>query len=77
MPACPVCRAEESREELVDEVFRIDGQYVLIGGIPAAVCARCGEQAFSRETTEKVRAMVHGEAKATKSVPMQVFNFVS
>ena len=77
MPACPVCHAEESREELIDEVFRVDGQYVLVGGIPAVVCARCGEQAFSRETTEKVRAMVHGKAKATKSVPMQVFDFAS
>ena len=75
MPACPVCHAEESREERVDEVFRIDGQYVLVGGIPAVVCVQCGEQAFSRETTERVRAMVHGEAKAAKSVSMQVFDF--
>ena len=75
MSACPVCHAEESREERVDEVFRIDGQYVLVGGIPAVVCVRCGEQAFSRETTERVRAMVHGEAKADKSVSMQVFDF--
>ena len=45
---------------------RIDGQYVLVGGIPAAVCVRCGEQAFSRETIEKVRTMIHGEAKAAK-----------
>ena len=77
MPVCPVCHAEESREERVDEVFRIDGQCVLVGGIPAAVCARCGEQAFSRETVEKVRSIVHGEAKATKPVSMQVFDFVS
>ena len=77
MPVCPVCHAEESREERVDEVFCIDGQYVLVGGIPAVVCVRCGEQAFSRETTERVRAMVHGKAKAAKSVSMQVFDFVS
>ena len=77
MTACPVCRAEESREERVDEVFRIGGQYVLVGGIPAMVCARCGEQAFSRETVEKIRVMVHGEAKAIKSVPLQVFDFAS
>lgn len=75
MPVCPLCHAEESREERVDEVFRIDGQYLLVGGIPAVVCVRCGEQAFSRETTERVRAMVHGETKATKSVSMPVFDF--
>jgi YgiT-type zinc finger domain-containing protein len=77
MPVCPVCHAEESREERVDEVFRIDGEYVLVGGIPAIICARCGEQAFSRETVDKIRTMVHGEAKATKSVSMQVFDFAS
>ena len=58
MPVCPVCHAEESREERVDEVFRIDGEYVLVGGIPAMVCARCGEQAFSRETVGKGKGML-------------------
>ena len=74
---CVVCSAKESREELVDEVFIVDGHYVLVGRIPAEVCARCGEQTFSRETTEKARLMVHGEAKATVSVSMQVFDFAS
>ena len=43
MPVCPIRHAEESREERVEEVFGIDGQYVLVGGIPAVVCAQCGE----------------------------------
>ena len=75
MFTCPVCHSQESREELVDEVFRVDGRYALVGDIPAAVCVRCGEQAFSRETTEKVRLMVHGEAESTTSIPIQVFDF--
>lgn len=58
MSTCAVCHAEENREALVDEVFHVDGQYVLVGGIPAVVCGRCGEQTFSRETAEKVRLMV-------------------
>ena len=77
MSACPVCHAEENRQEWVDEVFRIDRQYVLVGGIPAVVCVRCGEHAFSRQTVEKVRTMVHGKAKPTGSVSMRVFEFVS
>ena len=75
MFTCMVCHAEASREELVDEVFKVDGQYVLVGGVPSTVCSRCGERSFSRETTEKVRLMVHGEAQATKSVPMRVYEF--
>ena len=77
MLGCPVCHAEESKEEQVDEVFRVDGQYVLVGGIPSEVCVRCAEQAFSKETVEKVRSMVHGEAEASKSVSMRVFDYLS
>ena len=75
MFTCIVCHAEESREELVDEVFKLDGRYVLVTGAPSTVCGRCGERSFSRETTEKVRLMVHGGAQAARSVPLQVYEF--
>ena len=77
MFTCAVCHAEENRKELVDEVFRVDGRYVLVDSIPAVVCSRCGEQTFSREAVEKVRLMVHGEAKAIAALSMQVFRFAS
>lgn len=72
---CTICHSQESRGELVEEVFRVGGRYVLVGGVPSTVCQRCGERSFSRETTEKVRKLVHEEAKAAKSVPMQVYEF--
>ena len=55
----------------------MDGRWVLVGGIPALVCGRCGEQTFSRETAEKVRLMLHGEGEAKTSVSMQVYDFAS
>ena len=76
MFACPVCHSRESREELTEEVFQMDGKYVLVDHIPATVCVRCGEETFSRETTEKVRLLVHGQAKPTKSIALDVFEFV-
>ena len=75
MFTCGVCHGKESRSESVDEFFQADGRHVLVGGVPSTVCDRCGERSFSRETTEKVRQLVHGEAKAAKSVPMQVYEF--
>ena len=75
MFTCSICGAREGREEFVEEVFRIDGNYVLVGHIPASVCARCGEETFSRETTERVRVMVHGQAQPTKSIALKVFEF--
>ena len=74
---CNVCNAEESQPETVEEVFRVDGRYVLVGGVPSTVCRRCGERSFSRETTERVRLLVHGQAEAAKSVSMQVYEFAS
>ena len=70
-----VCRATEFRTELVSEVFIVDGKRILVEQIPARVCTHCGEATFSRETTEKVRCMVHGEARPVGVVTMEVYEF--
>jgi HTH-type transcriptional regulator/antitoxin MqsA len=72
---CHVCGKTETRQELVSEVFDIDGKPARVEAIPAVVCTNCGEATFSRETTERVRRMVHGEAKPVKSVQMDVFAY--
>ena len=75
MARCSSCGARESRTAMVEEVFRIDGAYVLVDHIPAQVCARCGDETFSRETTERIRLMVHSQATPTRSVPLRVFEY--
>ena len=72
---CHVCGKTESRQELVSEVFDIDGRLVRVEQIPATVCTHCGEPVFSRDTSERVRRMVHGEAKPIKSIQMDVFAY--
>lgn len=72
---CCVCGSTEAHDELVDEVFQLDGKPVLVQSIPARVCSRCGEATFSRVTTEKIRRMVHGAAEPVKAVQMDVFAF--
>lgn len=72
---CHVCGKTDGRQKFVSEVFDIDGKVVRVENIPANVCTQCGESVFSSETTEKVRRMVHGEAKPIKSVQMDVFAF--
>jgi len=72
---CHVCGSNEAREEFVDEVFNLNGRHVLVENIPARICARCGDKTFSRETTERIRRFVHGEAEPVKSVPMEVFEY--
>jgi HTH-type transcriptional regulator / antitoxin MqsA len=72
---CHLCDVMAARQVLVDEVFVIDGKHVLVEGIPAHVCVRCGEATFSRETTERVRRMVHGEAQPVRIAAMDVFAY--
>ncbi len=77
MFVCAVCGCKDSRSEVVDEVFKIDGEYVLMERIPAEVCSRCGEHSFSLETAETVRQSVNGGAAQSRSIEMRVFEFVS
>ena len=72
---CHICGTMEARQVSVDEVFVIDGKHVLVEGISADACARCGEATFSRETTERIRRMVHGEAHPVRAVTIGVFAY--
>ena len=75
MELCQVCGSDEFRDDVVSEVFQIDGRPILVENIPARICTRCGEPAFSRETTEKIRRMLHGEARPVRTVRMDVFAY--
>jgi YgiT-type zinc finger domain-containing protein len=70
-----VCGSLEMKAELVNEVFLVDGKFIVVEQIPAQICSHCGEATFSRETTEKIRRMVHGEAQPVKSIQVDVFAF--
>ena len=72
---CHVCSSTEAKKEYINEIFQIDNKRVLVEHIPAVVCVRCGEETFSRETTEQIRQMVHGEAKPVESISREVFTF--
>ena len=75
MTSCHVCGSLEFENREVDEIFQIESQPVLVEHIPARVCARCGEAVFSRETTEHIRRIVHGEAKPLRTMQLNEFSF--
>lgn len=77
MSECAVCGCNQSRPDLVDEVFQVDGAYVLVEHIPAKICTRCGEKSISLETVEAVRLTIKGGASPYRSVRMSVFEFQS
>ena len=73
MFSCLVCGHNAAEPKVVSEVFNLEGRRVLVEDIRALVCEHCGEAAFSRETTERIRQMVHGAGHPVKTVPMDVF----
>ncbi len=70
---CHVCGGETARDEFVSEVLEVENRRVLVERIPARICTRCKEAAFSRETTERIRLLVHGAGSPDKTVPLEVF----
>lgn len=72
---CHVCGSTEAKQEMVNEVFVINEKRVLVEDIPASVCARCGETTLSRETTERIRRMVHGDARPVRAEVVEVFAY--
>ena len=69
----PSCLLLEFTEN--ERLLHIQVSYSDVEGIPASVCTRCGEAIFSRETTERICRMVHGEAKPVRAVAMEVFAY--
>jgi HTH-type transcriptional regulator / antitoxin MqsA len=72
---CQVCGSNNSHIEYVSEVFNLNGKFHLVESIPAKVCDHCGEESFSRETTERIRVMLHGHPQPVRSVSLDVFSF--
>ncbi|MDQ3775362.1 MAG: YgiT-type zinc finger protein [Pseudomonadota bacterium] len=65
---CDVCGGETARNEFVSEVLEVDGRRVLVEHIPAQVCTRCSEPAFSRESTERIRLIVRGAGRPARTI---------
>jgi YgiT-type zinc finger domain-containing protein len=72
---CYVCNWEKSHPENVSETFQIDGRFYLVENIPATVCSQCGEISFSRETTERIRVMLHDNSQPIRAISMDVYAY--
>jgi HTH-type transcriptional regulator/antitoxin MqsA len=75
MSQCHVCSGDRFREEVTSEIFRIGDRLLLVEDIPVMVCDRCGEEVFDRDTMERVRVLLHGNARPNRTVEVGVFSF--
>lgn len=72
---CHVCGSADCHTEYVSEIFNIGDKFHLVENIPAMVCSRCGDEVFNRETTERIRVMLHDNNKPVRSISLDVFSY--
>ena len=73
---CDVCYSRLARVETLDKVLRIDGEFVMVYGIPAEVCVDCGEEMLADEHIERVSAALQGDGRKTACrVTLDVYDF--
>jgi len=77
MLKCEVCGSTAIHDEVVSEVFHVNGHYQLVENIPAIVCAQCGEKTFSRETAENIRILLNSPAHPAHTISLDVFSYLS
>lgn len=63
---CYICHSTNSTIQTTNEVFQINDKFYLVENIPVQVCDHCGEESFSRETTEKIRKMFTNQLPPSK-----------
>ena len=75
MLKCDVCGSTAIQDEIVSEVFHVNGQYQLVENIPASVCTQCGEKTFSREAAENIRKLLNGTTHPDHAIKLDVFSY--
>ena len=74
--AVAACPGGAVREDTFDNAYLIDGEHVIVYGVPVIVCVNCGELTFSADNAEKVRVMLFDDdQKPAKRVTIPAFEF--
>ena len=63
---CHVC-GERMQERLVKQDFWVKEQLVVIEGVPAGVCPRCGERVVRADVGLQLAALLKGSARKKSS----------
>ena len=69
---CQNCGSETAVGDVVDEIFRIAGSFVLVENIPASICNACGERLFSPVTTARLQILLRSTTQ-----PLKRFNLIA
>ena len=72
--SCDLCGSKVVEEKVTYSV-ELDGKWIIIEGVPAKVCAQCGEKLFSPKTVERLQKIAWSQEKPRRTVETPVFDF--
>lgn len=72
---CVICKAGETRSGKATVTLERDGATLVIKNVPAEICANCGEEYVSAETTELL--MRNAEEAVRSGVQISVRDYAA
>lgn len=72
---CLICRHGETQPGMATVTLEREGMTLVVKGVPASICANCGEEYLDEETTKRV-LKIAGEA-AEAGVQVDVREYVA
>lgn len=71
---CAFCGGD-LEERSITNTTEHEGHVVVVANVPAFVCRQCGERAFRPEAVEKLQRIVWGQAKPSKPIEVDSYDF--
>ena len=75
MDECLICGSKHFNDELVNKVYEIDGEPVIVRDIPSYVCKNCGEKYFTGITHEKVMDLIYHSNTKPETFTGKAYHF--
>ena len=70
---CPICRSGETKAGKATVTLERDGLTLVVRGVPAAVCANCGEEYVDEADTRRLMATAEDASRAGVKVDVREY----
>lgn len=70
---CLICKQAEPRPGTATVTLERDGMTLVVKGVPARVCANCGEEYVDEQTTARLLAAAEDAARAGVQVDIREY----
>jgi len=74
---CDLCQAGRLRSRQVREYYRFGKRMVVMEGVPAWVCDRCGERYYTAVVAKRMRQLSKSASRTKRSISVLLARFVA